>query len=202
MKTKHFLVAVMALGASVMITACGSKKQALQTTTGQVAIEQDVCEKIQEEKPAVRAVGVGEHFKEMTARNIAEVQARGQFARMLGSKIKTSTAQDAGGYSLYSGDSTSGDSVDDQMAKANDFVQSITSEVAANMVLIKTSKYILPNKQYKVYVCLEYDGSVSKMATDIAKRVEQRIPDEEKLKMNFEFERYRKQIEEELEKSR
>jgi hypothetical protein len=40
------------------------------------------------------------------------------------------------------------------------------------------------------------------MATDIAKKVEQRIPDEQKLKMNFEFEQYRKRIEAELEKSR
>jgi hypothetical protein len=202
MKTKHFLIAVMAVTASVLMMACGSKKQALQATTGQVAIEQDVCEKLQEEKPAVRASGVGEHFKEMTARNIAEAQARGQFVRALEAKIKTSTAQDAGGYSLYAGDSTSGNSVDDQMAKANDFVQSIANDVAANMVLIKTSKYILPNKQYKVYVCLEYTEGVSAMAAKIATKVAQKIPDEEKLKMNFEFEQYRKRIEEELEKSR
>lgn len=195
-------MAVMAVGASVMITACGNKKQGLQATTGQVAIEQDVCEQLQEDKPAVRAVGVGEHFKEMTARNIAEAQARGQFVRMLESKIKTSTAQDAGGYSLYAGDSASGNSMDDQMAKANDFVQSIANDIAANMVLIKTSKYILPNKQYKVYVCLEYQEGVSAMAAKVATKIAQKIPDEEKLKMNFEFEQYRKRIEEELEKSR
>jgi hypothetical protein len=202
MKAKHFLITVTAVAASALITACGSNKQSLQGTTGQVAIEQDICEKMQEEKPIVRAVGVGEHFKEMTARNVAEAQARAQFVRMLASKIKTSTAQDAGGYSLYSGDNTSGNSVDDQMAKINDFAQSIANEVVANMVTIKTSKYILPNNQYKVYVCLEYQAGVSELAASIAKRVEQKISDEQKLKMNFEFEQYRKRIEEELEKSR
>lgn len=194
-------MAVMAVAASVMITACGSKKQGLQTTTGQVAIEQDVCEQLQEDKPAVRAVGVGEHFKEMTARNIAEAQARGQFVRTLEAKIKTATTEEALGYAGYSADSTSGNSVTDQGAKANDFVQSIANDVAANMVLIKTSKYILPNKQYKVYVCLEYQEGVSAMAAKVATKVAQKIPDEEKLKMNFEFEQYRKRIEEELEKS-
>jgi hypothetical protein len=201
MKTKHFFIAVMALTAAVMTTACGSKKQSLQSVTGQQAMEVDICQKMQEEKPAIRAYGVGEHFKEMTARNIAEAQARGQFARMLAAKMKTATTEHGGKAEEYSGDETSGNSVSDQMAKDNDFVQSIASEVVANMVTIKTSPYRLPNKQYKIYVCLEYQAGVSKMATDIAKRVEQSISDENKLKMNFEFERYRKQIEEELEKS-
>ena len=39
------------------------------------------------------------------------------------------------------------------------------------------------------------------MAAKVATKVAQKIPDEEKLKMNFEFEQYRKRIEEELEKS-
>jgi hypothetical protein len=43
---------------------------------------------------------------------------------------------------------------------------------------------------------------VAELATAITKRVEQKISDEQKLKMNFEFEQYRKRIEEELEKSR
>jgi hypothetical protein len=202
MKTKQFLMVGMTVTASIMIMACGSTKQSLQNTTGQVAIEQDICEKLQEEKPLVRAVGTGQHFREATARNIAEVQARAQFARTLGPKIKASTADDGGGNALYSGDDLSGNAVDDQMAKINDFAQSIANEVVAGMVLIKTSKYMLPNKQYKVYVCLEYQKGVSEMATRIATKVEQKISDEQKLKMNFEFEQYRKRIEEELEKSR
>jgi hypothetical protein len=202
MKTKHFFIAVIAMAVCAGLIACGSKKQSLQATTGQQAIEQDVCEKMQEEKPVERVVGIGEHFKEATARNVAEVQARAQFARAISSKIKASTAEDAGGHSLYAGDNTSGNSVQDQIAKINDFAQGIADEVVSNLVVIKTSKYILPNKQYKVYVCLEYQKGVAALATDIAKRVEQKISDEQKLKMNFEFEQYRKRIEEELEKSR
>jgi hypothetical protein len=200
MKKNYVKIAFVALVASGMMTACGSKKVSLESTTGQRAIEQDVCERIQEDKPLTRAVGIGEHFKEATARNVAEVQARAQFARAIAAKIKTSTAQDAGGYSQYSGDRTSGNSVDDQMAKINDFAQSIADEIVAGMVVIKTSKYILPNQQYKVYVCLEYQKGVAEMATAITKQVAQRISDDQKLRMNFEFEQYRKRIEEELAK--
>jgi hypothetical protein len=48
---------------------------------------------------------------------------------------------------------------------------------------------------------LEYQAGVSEMAAAVAKKVQQRIPDEQKMKMNFEFEQYRKRVEAELEKS-
>lgn len=203
MRQNYFLVAAIAIAAGVMATSCGgSKKVALESTTGQKAIEQDVCEKLQEEKPTLRAVGVGQHFKEATARNIAEAQARAQFARSLATKVKTSTSEEAGASSVYSGDEATGNSVGDQIAKVNDFVDAVANEVVAGTVPIKISKYILPNKQYKVYVCLEYQKGVSELAAEVAKRVEQKIPDEQKLKMNFEFEQYRKRVEAELEKGR
>jgi hypothetical protein len=156
---------------------------------------------MQEEKPTLRAVGIGQHFKESTARNIAEAQARAQFARSLATKVKTSTSEEAVGYEVYSGDVATGNSVSDQGSKVNDFVDAVANEVVAGTVPIKISKYILPNKQYKVYVCLEYQKGVSELAAEVAKRVEQKIPDEQKLKMNFEFEQYRKRVEAELEKA-
>jgi hypothetical protein len=202
MKRSCFLIATVAIAAGVTVTSCGGSKASLQSTTGQQAVEQDICEKLQEEKPTLRAVGIGQHFKESTARNIAEAQARAQFARSLASKIKASTSEDAGSYEVYSGDAAAGNSVSDQGAKSNDFVDAATEEVVVGAVPIKISKYILPNKQYKVYVCLEYQKGVSALAAEVARGVEQKIPDEQKLKMNFEFEQYRKRVEAALEKSR
>ncbi|MDR1416106.1 MAG: hypothetical protein LBJ57_01645 [Prevotellaceae bacterium] len=201
MKRNYFLVATVAIAAGVMVTSCGGSKASLQSATSQQAVEQDVCEKMQEEKPTLRAVGIGQHFKESTARNIAEAQARAQFARSLATKVKTSTSEEAVGYEVYSGDVATGNSVSDQGSKVNDFVDAVANEVVAGTVPIKISKYILPNKQYKVYVCLEYQKGVSELAAEVAKRVEQKIPDEQKLKMNFEFEQYRKRVEAELEKA-
>jgi hypothetical protein len=136
----------------------------------------------------------------MTARNIAEMQARGQFARAIAAKIKTATGEEALGYNLYSGDSQSGNSVQDQGQKSNDMAQSVAEGVVANTVVIKTAKFKLPNQQFEYWVCLEYQQGVAEMATEIARKVEQRIPDDQKLKMNFEFEQFRKKVEGELEK--
>jgi hypothetical protein len=72
----------------------------------------------------------------------------------------------------------------------------------SGLSVIKTYKLLLPNRQYDYWVCLEYQGDVAQMAADIAKKVEQRISDEQRFKMNFEFEQYRKRIEAELGKSK
>jgi hypothetical protein len=195
---KMFVLAAITVIVGIMVIGCGSKKVA--PSLGLV-VEQNICEKLQEEKPAIRAVGQGTHFKEQTAKNIAEVQARAQFARALSSKIKTSTSEEAFGYDIYSGDAVSGSTATDQGAKQNDLAQSIANEVVNNTAVIKTFKELLPNDQYNVWVCLEYQAGISDLATSIAKKVQQRIPEEQKEKMNFEFDQYRKRVEAELEKS-
>jgi hypothetical protein len=201
MKKSYLTIALAAISAVVILTGCGGTKQTA-IPAGAVVLTENPCEQLQAEKPAIRAAGKGTHFKEMSARNIAELQARAVFARAISSKIKTATSEEALGYDIYSGDATSGNSVTDQGSKSNDFTQGIAEGIVANTVVIKTYKLLLSNKQYDYWVCLEYQGDVAKMATDIAKKVEQRISDEQKLKMNFEFEQYRKRIEAELEKSR
>ena len=55
---------------------------------------------------------------------------------------------------------------------------------------------------YQVFVCLEYQAGVAQLAKDLAKKVEQQVSDEERMKMNFEFEKFRQRVEEELKKSK
>ena len=198
---KYFMIAVIALLTGVMFTNCRSGKS-LKKATGQELLQQDVCEKLQQEKPNKRAVGIGEHYKEMTARNVAEAQARAQFRRMISACITSATGEDVFAYGVYSSDQTTGRTVSDQGSRVDDLTLSIANGIVANTTTIKTSKYIMPDSQYKVYVCLEYNKSISELATEITKGVEQRISDEERMKMNFEFEQFRKRVEAELEKSK
>ncbi|GHT10487.1 hypothetical protein AGMMS4956_01930 [Bacteroidia bacterium] len=181
------------------MAGCGTTK--VVDSTGKKAIVSDPCEELQQQQPAKRAVGKGTHFKEMTARNIAEAQGRAQFARALSAAVKTATDEQGYSFELYSADAKTGGAVTDQGSKSNDLVSSVANEVVANTVVIKTSKYQLPNDQFEVWVCLEYQKSVAEMAAEVAKKVAQRIPDEQKMKMNFEFDRYRERIEKELEKN-
>jgi hypothetical protein len=185
--------------AAVIMTGCGSSKS-VSDSSGKTAYVSNECETLQEAKPMTRAVGKGTHFKEMTARNIAEAQSRAQFARAIAAAVKTATDEQGYSFELYSGDAKAGDAVTDQGSKSNDLVSSVANEVVANTVIIKTCKFQLPNNQFEIWVCLEYQKGVAEMAAEVAKKVAQRIPDEQKMKMNFEFDRYRERIEKELEK--
>jgi uncharacterized alkaline shock family protein YloU len=162
---------------------------------------QNPCDQLREEKPATRAVGQGTNFQEQTARNIAEMQARASFVRAIATKIKAATATDSYGASAHHANANSESStVSDQWAGQNDFATSIAEGVIRNTVVIKTYKELKDNNQYDVWVCLEYHGDIAKMAEEIAAQVQQQIPDSERMRMNFEFEQFRKRVEAELAK--
>jgi hypothetical protein len=200
MKTRMIFFTAVAVILGVMVAGCGSSKSQ-SSVAGAKEIKQNACEEYQLASPATRAVGTGTHFKEATARNIAEVQARAQFARAIATAITASTSEEAMGYEQYSGEVKTGDKVTDQGSKVNDMAQGIAKETIANTVVVKTVKFLLPNNQYEVWVCLEYQAGVEALASNVAKKVQQRISDEDKMKMNFEFDQYRKRVEAELEKS-
>lgn len=79
-------------------------------------------------------------------------------------------------------------------------VQQIAQEVIANTVVIKTNQYMQPNRQYHVFVCVEYQGGASEMAEQITKKLEQMVPDEERIKMEYQFQKFHEEIQKELEK--
>jgi len=203
MKTKKLFFAVMAMAACIMISACGgSKKMSSKSATGFVEVEKDKCQQKAEEQPAKRGYGVGEHFQEMTAKNIAEAQARAQLARAIGAAITSATDVEATSSVAYDGDMSGANIVSQQNAGSRDWVRSIAEEEVKYTTAISTCPAFNPTTQmYKVSVCVEYNESIAAMATNIAKKV-QKLSDERKLEMNFEFEQYRKRTEAELEKKR
>ena len=186
---------------ALCIVSCGGSKKTIKHSTGDVEIVLNRCEKLALEKPALRSHGVGIHFKEATAKNVAEAQASGEFRRKIARVIMSGTTDEGSGKSLFSADNTIGQGVTDQAGGMNDFVTSIAEGIVNDLAIIDMVKYMQPNNQYKIYVCLEYQkGGIPEMANEIAKKFQQKISDEDKLKIQFEFEQYRKRIEEELRK--
>lgn len=149
-------------------------------------INSNACEELQEEKPTLRAVGKGTNVREQTAKNIAEMQARAQFARAIASKIQTVTSENAIAFDTYSNGNTS----TEQTTTAEDFAKSVAEEIIKNTVIIKTCKELRADNQYDIWVCLEYQGDIAKMANEIANK----LPDNQKEKK----EQVRKNMEKEL----
>ena len=159
-------------------TAPGANRSAVNSAIGAV-LPEEPCYTLQEEAPAIRKVGNGSHFKESTAKNIAEAQARGEFAKSIASAIVTATEEIGVSMDKYAGDDTTGKSVSDQSGEANDFVMSIAKEIVKNTHPIKTTRYLKPNNQYNVYVCLEYMGSENQMAQQAESALKDKIsPDD------------------------
>lgn len=216
MKTNVFLC-MMGIGATVLFSACGSSKQVAsypvqdeyrpavqpQQTVNPygTAVQEEPCMALQQQSPATRAWGNGQHFKLATASNIAEVQARAKFARAISAAIKTGTDVDAASMDKYAGNGEEGASVSDQGGRIKDTAGSVAGQIIKNAVVIKTTTYMQPNKQYNVFVCLEYQGGVEKMAADITNKVKQQIPDKEKKDMDTYFDNYQEKLKQDLEKA-
>lgn len=191
---------------SVMFYSCGTTKVATNSTSADdnpygKAVQQDICEVMQEEKPATRAVGNGQHFKLSTAKNIAMAQARAQFANSIAAAIIAATEDFGIDLSKYAGDDNQGQSVSDQAGTAEDLVLSVAKEVVTNTMVIKTSTYFKPNKQYNVFVCLEYKDGANALAERAQKKLVDRIPEDQAKKILDQRDKFNEQIVNFLEKS-
>lgn len=177
----YFCVSVLC---ACILSACSSAKktvasQQVANPYGTVVV-QDECEKLAEEKPEVRQFGMGTHFKRATADNIAALQARAKFARAIESAVLAATEEYGVSIDKYAGNESVGNIASDQAATARDIAMAIAQAVVQNTSVIKTSVYYKANKQYNVFVCVEYLDGIDKMAEDIASKVEDVISADDK----------------------
>ena len=195
---------------SVVISSCGGSKNIVAGGTLDnskksiygAEVSKTECELLAEEDPARRAVGTGSSFNQSSAKAMAESEARATFARAIAAKIKTATQRSGLQWEKYSGTLENGNAVKDEGQKVDDLTQSIADEVVENAVIIKTNTYFQPNRQYKVFVCLQYMGDVSQMASRVSDNVKQLVPDEDRIKMQYEFNKFKEEIEKELAKGK
>lgn len=192
---KSYVVAAMA--AAMMLVSCGTTKQAptsaLRSSIGET-LPEEPCITIAEQAPSIRKYGNGQHFKESTARNLAEAQARASFARSIAAAITTATEEIGVSLEKYAGDNDGGRAVSDQSGEGNDYVMSIAKEIVKNTHPIKTSRYLKSNNQYNIYVCLEYMGSENQMAEEIEKVLKDKISPEDRAKLEKRHDDFRKRV--------
>lgn len=196
-----------ALGVTViaMLSACGGSKQVATTKSNivqEMEVATDKCERYALQKPEVRAVGEAYDFRVSFAKTYAEGQARAEMRRKIEAAIKTASSEDGAGYEKHVSSGNEGASARDEGAKKNLFVEQIAEGIVSNTAIVEMSKYLRSDGSYHVYVCIEYMDGISKMAENIAKQIEQQVSDEERMKMNFEFNKFRERIENEMKKQK
>lgn len=196
---KISLLTALVLTVMAFMNACGGSKQAaVEDSPYGKAVATEPCIVYAEQNPTTRAWGNGEHFKLSTANNLAEMQARAKYARGLATLITEVVKEQGAGTSMYAGDDETGQAVSDQAYIADDTVDGMAKEIIKNTAVVKTSVYQKPNKQYNVFVCVEYRQSIAQMAEDIAKKIDSKLTDDQKNRIHFDMDRIRKDAEKKL----
>jgi len=177
MKKNHLTVVALSVAVLSLMTSCGTSQK---TVSGEVnpygkSVASEPCIELYEQNPSVRAYGQGQHFKEMTARNIAELQANAMFARKIEQAVISATEDLGISLSQYAADDKSGRSVTDQSAESKDLAASISQQVVRDAHVIKTSRYIGKNNQFTVFVCMEYGTDKDALVKDIEDKVKEKI---------------------------
>ena len=177
MKKNHWIVVALSVAVLSLMTSCGTSQK---TVSGEVnpygkSVASEPCIELYEQNPSVRAYGQGQHFKEMTARNIAELQANAMFARKIEQAVISATEDLGISLSQYAADDKSGRSVTDQSAESKDLAASISQQVVRDAHVIKTSRYIGKNNQFTVFVCMEYGTDKDALVKDIEDKVKEKI---------------------------
>ncbi|MBQ9077271.1 MAG: hypothetical protein IJY31_05450 [Muribaculaceae bacterium] len=185
----------------VLLCSCGgSKKASVQPQQSQwnvapeMKLADNECIELQHQKPDIRAYGEGVSTRESRAMAFAETQARAQFRRSIESAVKTAQSEDGVRYENNAGADNAG--------MSNDMTINIAEGVVKNMVIIKTERFMRPDGSYHVYVCLEYKGDRKSLADEITQRAKQQVSDDERLKMQYDFNKFRERVEEELAKQK
>lgn len=185
---------------TLLLSSCGGSKQVATQPQSQwnvapeMKLADNECIELQHQKPDVRAYGEGVSTRESRAMAFAEAQARAQFARSIENAVKTAQSEDGVRYENNTGADNAG--------MSNDMTIAIAEGVVKNMVIIKTERFMRPDGSYHVYVCLEYKGDRGTLANEITQRAKQQVSDDERLKMQYDFNKFRERVEEELAKQK
>lgn len=198
MKKNLFIAVIMA---TMWVTSCKSQQPAtvvassstIESSIG-AALPEEPCITLADEAPAIRKYGNGVHYKEATAKNIAEMQARASFARSIASAIIAATEAVGVSMDKYVSDDTSGISVSEGSSESNDYVMSIAKEIVKNTHPIKTSRYIKPNKQFNIYVCLEFMGTENQMMDQTEKALKDKISPDDRAKLEQRHDEFRQRV--------
>lgn len=193
-KLLTLLIATVAL----FSTSCSSSKTSIEGKKMGKSEQQ----KLAEAKPACRTWGEATQFNQSFAKTYAEGQARAEFARKLATMVQTASRQATDGADIAHSDGENSSQGHDQGITSNAFAQQVADGMVSGLAVISSDTYKLKDGQYHVYVCMEWQGSVDKMAQEMTqnfrKRVEQQVSDQDRAKMEIRYEEFKNSIEEQL----
>ncbi|MCM1489445.1 MAG: hypothetical protein NC095_01265 [Muribaculum sp.] len=157
------------------------------------------AEKYALKEPGKRASGKGVSQRENAAMSRARAEARAAFAEAISASVLS--AIKAGGIDILqtAGDENEGHESVDGGEKQNNLIKSVAQQVIEGSPVVKTNKYYdKKTRNFTIFVCLEYNGDVSKLAKEVVQGLKQKVSDEDRLKIEYNLDKFEKEIEKQL----
>lgn len=156
------------------------------------------CEEYAMAAPGKRAAGKGVSFNESVARQMAELDARAQFSNAITTAIRSASKMANFDITQYMGTDDKGATATDAGQRQNVQNSSFSANLIKNATIVKVNKYMAKNRQYTIFVCLEYNGSVAEMARQAASKVRQVVSDSDRAKIDQNLKAFEEEIENKL----
>lgn len=208
---KKIMSLAIAFAATLAFVSCGSSKKAAdQYYVNPVAnvansnpdgqeVRLSEAEEYALRAPGKRAAGKGVSSNESMAQQLAETEARRAFSDAIAASVTAAAKRSGFDITQYAGGEEDGQAVTDGGEKQNTLAKSVSNEIVASTVVVKKSKfYNSSNKRFTVYVCLEYDGDVAEMAKKAVQQVKQRVSDEDRIKIEYNLEKFEEEVAKDL----
>lgn len=193
MKRFIFIWALTAL----VLASCGTVKTA---ANGEVELALTECEKYAEEMPGLRFAANGVSSDINRSRQAAEAAARNQLASAIASKCESALMSSGVEYTK----TTATDQAAEASVHAHDltsvFLKSASSMLVQDAPVVKSQRFQLKNGNYRTWVCIEMRQGLYNVAETMAAKVEQQLPANERLKINYDHDKFVKEIQEQLKK--
>lgn len=176
-----------------VMTSCGSSKPVTQTVQ-QPAVQQDVeinvpCSgpEFQTNKEYFRASSMGLSTDMSIAKKKAMTEARAEIVTAINAKVKSVTDSYVSSYQQGEND--------ESKSRYQSLTRTVVEQELSGTRVICEKTMKTPDGKYKVYVSLELAGE------EIMNAMANRIKNDDKLRIDFEYEKFKKVFEEEMSKN-
>lgn len=195
---KKLLFSFAAVAVMFGVYSCGSSKSVTAENPYGQQMTLTECEAYALQLPGKRVSGKGVSFDESAARQLAELDARAKYSDALEAAIISASKKANVEITQYAGGDNDGMSAIDGGTKSNTLAKSVSGNIIKNTSVVKVDKFFGKNRQYTIFVCLEYQGNTADIAKEAANQVKQRVSDADREKIQRELDDFQKEVEDQL----
>ena len=171
----------------LLLAGCKSKKPTAEAYKGDVEVEIPCTGKeYQSDKKAFRALAEGYSTDMTIARNKAMTTARADLASQINILVQRVVESYGSSYQMGADE--------EAKSKFQDMTRQSVEQALSGAVVICDKTMRTKDNKYRVYIVMEVNGN------DLASEIANKVKDDDKLRIDYEYEKFKKLFDEEMNK--